>query len=106
HAWGSATFVSLFGLYLAVKWSVIDKITELRLLPSIQKLNSNAYWTQWNELAEQHGIPHEGSDAWHGLMVRQFLQIFLPNREPNQKTRFVDYFTHVFSGKLFGKYRE
>ncbi len=106
-AWDSFSFVSLFGLYLAAKWSIVDKIVELRLLPQVQELVSRKYRAQWDRLAEQHGIPYEGADAWNGWMIRQRLDVAFPTAQaPDKPVSARDYLKHWLGLGFVSKYLE
>ncbi len=109
----TAAFISVFGLYLSLKDSIAAKQAELRLFPEVQRMNSAPFQAKWDALAEQHGIPHKGPDAWRGWMVRQFFQSFWPDAPPatepsaaeNEKkaSGWKTLFQHLVSGSVWEK---
>lgn len=111
----AAAFVSLFGLYLSAKESVATKIIELRALPDIQRMNSAPFQARWDALAQQHGIPYEGPNAWRGWMVRQLAQVFVPDPTPETVPTALDQeqrvggwrelLKHLFSGSVWEKFQ-
>lgn len=115
HGMEAAAFVSLFGLYLSAKESIATKIAELRLLPEIQRMNSAPFRARWEALAQQHGIPYEGPNAWRGWMVKQFVQVFLPDAKPAHEPTALDQeqsaggwkalLKHLFSGSVWEKFQ-
>ncbi len=113
---GAANFVSLFGLYLIVKWAVWDKPVELGLIPELRGLASHEYEKQVVTLAKQQGIPVETVElvnpetgktvqgeqvawkpSWLGGMWKQWALCFVPEGTKGVVS-YKEFFKYLLSG--------
>jgi len=76
--WTNVGFIAVFGSYVALKWSVFDKLVELRYLPARRKLASQEFMEVWETLANEYDFPAD----WNTFS--RFWNVFSP-LEPNDK---------------------
>jgi hypothetical protein len=68
-----AIFAVLFGIYLSLKWALVSKVFDLRILPTVRHWMSSKWTSHWQNLKRRYGLRADLGDSVDDITLGRLL---------------------------------